>query len=132
MDAVKFEDLNITVKTIVVNGKKINKSFLQQIPKEISIVHTRHDMKFIGCGDNDDYIINGSFVCWFDLPVSKSFSPYLVAEEWKGIKGLPSKKSVFNDGHLYFALFINTDLQLRMTVIDKKTISKFNLEQVYI
>lgn len=132
MDTINLEDLNITVKTLTVNTKKITKTFLQQLPIQICVYHSKNDTKYIGCGEDEDYIINGSLICWVNLPPTNSFSPYLTANKWKGIPGYPDENCLFSSGSLYFALFLNNKNQLRITVIDTNTIRKFKLEQIFI
>lgn len=131
MDKIKLEDLKITVKILFIEGKKITKNFLQQIPVEICVYHIKKGTKYIGCGDND-YVINGSLICWYNFPPTNTFSQYYIVESWKGMAGHPNDNSIFHQGNLHFALFLNEKKQLRMTIIDKKTITRLELEQSYI
>lgn len=117
---IKINNLPVTIKTITIDGKKLTKQLVQQVPLS-QLIYRKEGDKFKQVGymlDKYDYSkenlsLSGTIIGWINLHVDKeSF-----INEWMGIRRYTYKNELTNT---YLILFVNNDGELRRSYIDIK------------
>lgn len=133
MEIVKLEDVNVTIKIITVDGKKMAKTYFDQIPFDVymscknddyskySSADCNHPLK-IGYGE--DYTTNGKYVGFIRKDVVHSSN---IKFRFHSLN-----YSVPENTRFYPILFINADGKLRRSYISDEDIQDLNLEETQI
>lgn len=135
MEIVKLEDINITVKTVTINGRKMAKTYFPQIPFEIFVYHKRNSRNMLGYRDDADSLFNGSFLGWINQSCGTYHQIRSLIERFNcdGYDYLNLNIDT-NPIRYYPILFLDKDGNLRRSIIDEISIDLLNIrkQQVYL
>jgi hypothetical protein len=133
---ITFKNRLISVKTLTIDGKKLTKQFIQQIPLEY-YVYTEDVEKGIlygvfkvGSNQYADYYFDGEIIGWINLMIETDKSIYRWAfhNELNGV----------GNGRFILILYVNSNGILKRSYLDRNSMEVVNerngkpIEQIYI
>lgn len=135
MEIVKLEDVNITVKTLVMDGKKITKSIFDQIPFSVFMFYTNDTpVNFFGesyydiLGYRSDSVINGKFVAYSTKGIIKSNEVRKLLRFYDFRCCTPDDVSQI----YYPMLYLDKDEKLKRSYISEYDLHKLKLKDLQI
>lgn len=135
MEIVKIEDVNITVKTITINGKKLAKSYFSQIPFGIFVYHNNNNQAIIGYRKDADAKFNGKLLGWINQSAGTAHQiKHLIDKFNCRAYDYPSQIGMDEPIRYFPILFLDKNEKLKRSVIDEKSIDLLNIRdnQIYL
>lgn len=142
MEIVKLEDVNVSIKILTINGKKMAKSYFEQIPIDVFIYHPNDNYKEYKSSFDDDYdrrtgicdglpniiganveyVTNGKFIGF--LNISKYKESYTAIKHT--FKKLGCSVPI---GRYYSILFLDEEGKLKRSYMSEDDIEALSLKE---
>lgn len=135
MEVVKIEDVNVSVKTITINGKKMIKSYFSQIPFGIFVYHKNNSKNIVGYRDNSDSQFNGVCLGWINQSWGTSHQIKHLVEKFNcDAYDYPTLRGMEEAFRYFPILFLDKEGKLKKSVIDEDSIDLLNIreQQIYL